>query len=228
MQKFKKNKKILLILLVSIIVITVATSAAYMLMNILPSINDPQRMGVITDKLVLSYTDCADDNRFHCENINKNLGLGESVVKTFQIKNESKSKMTYTLYFKHLQNTFKNDELVYKIENIDTGEVLIDTKPVPYREVKTANVKIKENLQIEGKTTQNYKMTVTFLNKDYNQNENLNAKYSIKLSIIPSDQRLTESISNELMRVANNYNEKIWQHRADIKKIVFEDTLNPK
>ncbi len=228
MQKFKKNKKILLVLLVSIVVITLATSTAYMLMNILPSINDPQKMGVTTDKLVLSYTDCADNNRFHCENINKDLGLGESVVKTFQIKNESKSKMTYTLYFKHLQNTFKNDELVYKIENIDTGEVLIDTTPVPYRELKTANVVIKKNQVIEGKTTQNYKMTVTFLNKDYNQNENLSAKYSIKLSIVLANQRLTESISNELMKVTSNYNEKIWQHKGDIKKIVFEDTLNPK
>ncbi len=185
-------------------------------------------MGVTTDKLILTYTDCAAENQFHCENINKDLSLGESIVKTFQIKNESKSKITYTLYFKHLQNTFKNDELIYKIENIDTGKALIDTTPVPFREVKTANIAIKESIEIEGKTTQNYRMTVTFLNKDYNQNENLNAKYSIKLSIVPSDQKLTESISNELMRVTSSYNEKIWQHRADIKKIVFEDTLNPK
>ncbi len=224
----EKNKKTLIVLLVSIVVVTITTSTAYMLMNILPDINDPQKMGVTTDKLVLSYTDCADNNRFHCENINKDLSLGESVVKTFQIKNESNNKMTYTLYFKHLQNTFKNDELIYKIENIDTGEIFLDTTPIPYREVKTANVTIKENIEIEGNTTQNYRMTVTFLDKNTNQNENLNAKYSIKLSIIPSNQELTESISNELMRVSWDYNEKMWQHKADIKKIVFEDSLASK
>jgi len=196
--------------------------------DILPSLNDPLNIGANTDNLTLIYADCADDNPFHCENINKDLSLGESVEKTFQIKNESNRELSYTLYFKHLQNTFKNDELVYKIENIDTGEVLIDTTPVPYREVKTANVTIKNSIEIEGNTTQNYKMTVAFLNKDHNQNANLNAKYSIKLSIIPSDQELTESISNELIRVNSDYNEKIWQHKADIKKIIFEDTLNPK
>ena len=223
-----KNKKTLLAILISIIVISLAVSTAYLLTDILPSLNDPLNIGASTDKLTLIYTDCADDNPFHCENINKDLSLGESVVKTFQIKNESNRKLSYTLYFKHLQNTFKNDELVYKIENIDTGEVLIDTTPIPYREVKTANVTIKNSIEIEGKTTQNYRMTVTFLNKDYNQNDNLNAKYSIKLSIIPSDQKLTETISNELIRVNSDYNEKIWQHKADIKKIIFEDAFNPK
>jgi len=224
----KKNKKILLVLLVSIIVITIATSTAYLITNILPSINDPQNVGVTTEKLTLIYQDCADDNRFQCENINKDLNLGESVIKTFQVKNESKKNITYTLYFKQLLNTFKNDELVYKIENIDTAETLLDTTPVPYREFKTANVVIKSDIDIQGNTTQNYRVTVTLLNNDYNQNENLFAKYSIKMSIVPKGTSLTESISNELMLVKYNNDEKIWQHKADIKRIVFEDTLATK
>jgi len=233
----KNRKKIVLIVLVSIIVISLAISTAYLMTDILPSLNDPLNIGANTDNLTLIYADCADDNPFHCENINKDLSLGESVEKTFQIKNESNRKMSYTLYFKHLQNTFKSDELVYKIENLDTGEILTDTTPVPYREVKTANVTIKNSIEIEGNTTQNYKMTVIFLNKGYNQNENLNAKYSIKLSIVPSDTVLSESISNELMATQfrydseageNVFKEGIWQHNKEIKKIIFEDTLNPK
>ena len=91
----------------------------------------------------------------------------------------------FDLYFKELLNTFTNDELVYKIENLDTGEELVPTTAVPQSETTSEMIKVKEQIFIEKDATQKFRLTVTFIQKSDNQNENLDASYSIKLSIKP-------------------------------------------
>ena len=107
-------------------------------------------------------------------------------MKTFKIKNDSLGNSSFDLYFKELQNTFKNGALVYKIENIDTNEELVPETEVPESLEKSEKISIKKSIPIAKDQTQNYRMTITFKSIDANQNENLNAVYSIKLSILPS------------------------------------------
>lgn len=185
MDKSKSNIriKVIGIIIFSAIVITLTLTFAYL--ELIPDNSKKTNIsGTTADKLKLTYTDCANTNQEDCANISKNLNVGESVIKTFQIKNEASTNLNYNLYFNQLQNSFKNEELVYKIENIDTGEILIDTSPVPYHKFPVADITIKENIPIEKETTHNYKMTITFLNTDYMQTENMNAIYSIKLSML--------------------------------------------
>lgn len=185
--KNNKNKVSLITIVASVIVITLTLTYAFLSTEIPPFTNEPTNIvGNTAEGLYLTYTDCADSDEESCSNISKNLGLGESVVKTFKIKNDSLGNSSFDLYFKELQNTFKNGALVYKIENIDTNEELVPETEVPESLEKSEKISIKKSIPIAKDQTQNYRMTITFKSIDANQNENLNAVYSIKLSILPS------------------------------------------
>lgn len=179
----KQDKISLVVIIISIIVITVTLSYGFLLTDIPAITNNPANVTATTEKLRLTYIDCTEPSVEDCGDISASLGLNESITKNFQVKNEATSSLNFSLYFKELQNTFEDDELVYKVENVDTGDILVDTTPVPYHETKTNGVLIKENIAIAADTTVNYKITLTFLKKDENQNKNLDANYLVKLSI---------------------------------------------
>lgn len=187
-EKNNKNKVSLITIVISVIVISITLTYAFLKTEIPPFVNEPASFSATTAKgLYLTFTDCADENEENCGNITKNLGLGESVVKTFKIKNDTLGNTSYNLYFKELQNTFKNGELIYKIENAVTNEELIAETDVPYSQGKSENVPIKSAIPIAKDDSQTYKMTITFKNKIENQNENLDAQYFIKLAISPNN-----------------------------------------
>lgn len=184
--KNNEKKISLLTITISIIVITMSLTYAFLETEIPPFINDETKTKVTTaDKLYLTYTDCVEESQSDCANISKDLTLGESITKSFQIKNDTLQDAYFDLYFKELLNTFTNDELVYKIENLDTGEELVPTTAVPQSETTSEMIKVKEQIFIEKDATQKFRLTVTFIQKSDNQNENLDANYSIKLSIKP-------------------------------------------
>lgn len=135
------------------------------------------------NNLKLIYKDCNSSNEESCSSINKDLEPGESVEKIFEVTNTSPRDLSFNLYFKELFNSFLNDDLVYKIENTTTNEVLVAETPLRFSELKLYDLIIKQDINIKANSTDQYKLTVTFLNKEENQNYNLDASYSLKLTI---------------------------------------------
>ncbi len=182
-------------------------------------------------KLVFDECNNGDDN---CTSISKNLKIGESISKTFSISNEAPyDSLKYTLYFKELVNTFKNEELVFKLESLDDGKVIVQEMSVPYREYVDINIPFTEEIEIKKGEVQKYKITVTFLSKDYNQVENQDAEYYMtigftetkreKIASVNSYPRTytpdfkKESISDEgLYEGADNYG-RTYYYRGDVK-----------
>ena len=111
----KKRDKILKLIL-SMIVILLITTITYAYYSIFVSNDNAQTSTVTSANISLTYTDCADTNVEDCANITASLKPGDSVTKTFQIENTGTGLASFNLYFTKIKNTFKNNELVYKIE----------------------------------------------------------------------------------------------------------------
>ena len=138
-----------------------------------------------TASLSLTYTDCAASKQLDCNNITASLEPGESVEKTFQVKNTGNGPVDYFLYFGELLNTFKNDELVYTLTDMSNNSIEVNNAPV--RKINATNIPVSDTMSIDVGITKNYKLTITFLNKDYDQSANANAKFSLKLKISESE-----------------------------------------
>ena len=174
-----KKKSILVSLLVTIGVLsTLAFSYAFVRLN---ANIENQKVSASSAELLLIYDECDTSGEDGCSTINKDLKVGESFTKKFSIQNDGSVNLTSHLYFTKLQNTFKNDELIYQIRNSDTLE-LIDSGVVPYAETLKENILITD-LNIQANTTNNYEMTITFISINDDQNYNLEASYYIKLGI---------------------------------------------
>lgn len=183
-----QNKITMRILIIStIVVLAIGSSFAFLLARKAINLGKTEDMetSLATAKdLKLSFSDCLDGEE--CNSITQDLGLGESAIKEFKIENNSTYNLKYVLYFQELFNTFKNDELVYKIENIDTDEVVIDENPIPYRESLDFNIPITKEISIKKNETHKYRMTIKFKNMPYDQSENMDAEYRFVLGFSES------------------------------------------
>ena len=178
----KKRERVLKLIL-SMIIVLLITTITYAFYSIFVS-NENAQVGEVTSATIsLTYTDCADTNAKDCANITASLKPGDSVTKTFQIENTGTGTANYDLYFTKIQNTFKNNDLVYKIEDLDTGEIYMEETPVPYFESMSYNQTIKSSTIGVGEVKK-YKMTITFLNRAIDQSDNLNASFSLTLGLV--------------------------------------------
>jgi len=203
----KKNKNIFQFIMIAVslgvVLFGIGLTRAFMDSN--TSENTDQKVSIKTpENVVLTYTDCASSNVEHCAAISASLSPGDSVTKTFEITNDTRYNAEYTLYFQELYNTFKNNDLVYKIENIETGAVLVEETPIPEFASLTRD-QIALTKTINENTSEELKMTITFKNRDYSQNENLNAKIELKLSILKSEKNPVELITANVHEELPNF-----------------------
>jgi len=206
--KETKTKITLSVLIISsVLLVVVGSSLAYLSSNsgvIREGKREFKDVDTTTIKdLKLIFSDCKDSEST-CKEINKDLALGESVSKDFKITNSSAYDLKYTLFFGDILNNFKNDELVYKLESLSTGKVLVE-KPLPYREYMDIDVPILEDIEIKVDEVQNYRITVTFLNKDYNQNENWDAEYYFTVNFIESNREKVPGVNQYARLSTPNY-----------------------
>ena len=78
-------------------------------------------------------------------------------------------------------STFVNEELVYKLEDLTSNEVIVEETVVPNG--TNDGLPLKNSLVARVGTTVLYKLTITYLDKDYNQTANRNAEFSMKVGI---------------------------------------------
>ena len=168
-----KNKKILILSIIGsllLVSIAIASSYAYFVANV--SGNKDTNNVVITNGVMsLEYKD-GDEISL------ANAVPGNSVTKTFTVKNTGNVATNYTIYFSELSNKFVDKtDLVYTLTSSDGG------KNVAQTQVPSKNDAMVSNYAIEAGKTHTYTLTITFLNKDENQNDNMNVSFRTKIGI---------------------------------------------
>ncbi|CDA59911.1 conserved domain protein [Clostridium sp. CAG:524] len=118
---------------------------------------------------------------------------GDFVTKTFTVENIGTKKVSYNIVWNNLINTINNYDLQldmkcksYKDYNtsskVESGECSSFYKAVPYTET-SINKDIKRNNEIDIGITHEYTVTITFKNRPYLQNDNLNKSFSGKIDL---------------------------------------------
>ena len=168
-----KDKKIIILSIVGVLLlvsIVVATSYAYFVANVSGN-KDTNNVVVTNGVMSLEYSDGDEINL-------ANAIPGSSVSKTFTVKNTGNVSTNYTIYFSELSNKFVDKtDLVYTLTSSDGG------KNVAQTQVPSTNDAMVSNYAIDAGKTHTYTLTITFLNKDENQNDNMGVTFSTKVSI---------------------------------------------
>ena len=168
-----KDKKIIILSIVGVLLlvsIVVATSYAYFTANVTGN-KDTNNVVVTNGVMALEYKD-GDEITL------ANAVPGNSVTKTFTVKNTGNVATNYTIYFSELSNKFVDKtDLVYTLTSSDGGKNVVQTQ------VPSKNEAMVSNYAIEAGKTHTYTLTITFLNKDENQNDNMNVSFTTKIGI---------------------------------------------
>ena len=168
-----KDKKILILSIVGVLMlvsIVVATSYAYFVANVSGN-KDTNNVVVTNGVMSLEYKDGDEINL-------ANAIPGNSVTKTFTVKNTGNVATNYTIYFSELSNKFVDKtDLVYTLTSSDGGKNFAQTQ------VPSTNEAMISNYAIDAGKTHTYTLTITFLDKDENQDDNQNVSFSTKVTI---------------------------------------------
>ena len=168
-----KDKKIIILSIVGVLLlvsIVVATSYAYFTANVSGN-KDANNVVVTNGVMALEYKDGDAINL-------ANAIPGNSVIKTFTVKNTGNVATNYTIYFSELSNKFVDKtDLVYTLTSSDGG------KNVAQTQVPSTNAAMVSNYAIDAGKTHTYTLTITFLDKDENQNDNMGVSFSTKVTI---------------------------------------------
>ncbi len=222
------NKKgILLVIALATLLVIGGISFAYTWADKLT--NEPLDVLASTATLKLRYNDCANEDVSTCGDITADLAPGESISKTFEVKNVGTLDATYDIYFRELENTFKNSDLVYTLEDLTNDKVIVSERVIPMGTKN--NILIKRDLLSPVGSTVRYKLTVTFLNREYDQSENMDAEFSLKLKIGELQSTAKSMMMSRIVGEGDDMSlseEGLWSHYENVEKIVFEDSLTPK
>ena len=166
-----KDKKILILSIVGVLMlVSIATSYAYFVANVAGN-KDTNNVVITNGVMVLEYTD-GDEITL------ANAVPGNSVSKTFTVKNTGNVATNYTIYFSELSNKFVDKtDLVYTLTSSDGG------KSVAQTQVPSTNEAMVSNYAIDAGKTHTYTLTITFLEKDENQDDNQKVSFSTKVTI---------------------------------------------
>ena len=168
-----KDKKIIILSIVGVLLLaSIGVAVSYAYFNASVSGNPTTNNVVVTNGVMaLEYKD-GDEITL------ANAVPGNSVTKTFTVKNTGNVATNYTIYFSELSNKFVDKtDLVYTLTSSDGG------KNVAQTQVPSKNEAMVSNYAIDAGKTHTYNLTITFLDKDENQDDNQNVSFSTKVSI---------------------------------------------
>ena len=168
-----KDKKIIILSIVGVLLLaSIGVAVSYAYFNASVSGNPTTNNVVVTNGVMaLEYKDGDEINL-------ANAIPGSSVSKTFTVKNTGNVSTNYTIYFSELSNKFVDKtDLVYTLTSSDGG------KNVAQTQVPSKNDAMVSNYAIDAGKTHTYTLTITFLDKDANQDDNQGVSFSTKVSI---------------------------------------------
>ena len=183
----KNNMKIIKIILILLVITSVfgviGFTYSYFSLEIEGT---PKDVVMNTGDLRLEYL---DDTKLSLENALP----GDSITKKIIVKNVGTKEVSYNIAWKDLINqinyfdlhldmkckSYKNYE---ESSQVEYGECKSFYKAIPYTETKISK-DIKRDIAIEAGVTHVYELTITFLSRNYSQDENLNKNFSGKIEL---------------------------------------------
>ncbi len=183
----KNNRVIIKLILILLVIISVLGVVGFTYSYFSLEVEgEPKDIVMNTGDLRLEYL---DDTKLSLE---KALP-GDSITKKIIVKNVGTKLVSYNLVWANLINTIDNADLhidfkcrSYKNYGESNQEEYDDCKDfynsVPYTETKLNKV-IRKDIEIDTKITQEYVITITFLNRPYSQNYNLNKSFNGTINI---------------------------------------------
>ena len=112
----------------------------------------------------------------------QNMIPGDSITKSFSVTNTSNQALAYDIYLSEIFNNFADkSDLVYRINSTDGGYNTLSDTEVP-SEVGLQS-KIIDSHVINAGDTQHYTLTIKFLSKNKNQDNNKGKSFSAKIQI---------------------------------------------
>ena len=173
----------IIVLVVTFMCGVISFSYAYFSLKIDGSSKD---IVLSTGDLRLKYTDVSTLSL-------ENALPGDSITKTLIVENIGTKDTSYNIIWKDLINQINYFDLHLDMKcksyknygesnQEEYGECKSFYKAVPYTETKI-NKDIKRDIEIEVGVTQVYELTITFLNRNYSQNENKNKTFSGEIEL---------------------------------------------
>ena len=134
-----------------------------------------------------------------------NAYTGESISKTFTVKNTGDVDVYYNVVLENVVNNFEvPDELVYTIT--ETGGNASRTQTA----IPTTDSTLLSDIKITSGDTHYYVMQIKFLEKDTDQSYNMNKTFSSNINIVPSSNSgslknlSADTLSYKLVNVAKS------------------------
>ncbi len=153
------KKKYLIIGIVAMLLVTIGFSAAYWTAQIM---GDGKDMVVETDELKIIFTD--------------QTSITEDTVvpnwetsKEFTVENRSGGDYYFDILIENFINTFETDSLQYRITS-DNGYSMSNFEPIP-KSKTSSTTKLADNIKIEDKVIQKYKIEFKYLDSTDPQTE---------------------------------------------------------
>ena len=208
-------------IILSVLIISGSISYAFFTASI--THNNQEAMVVEAGNMRLTYTDGTDNIAL------ENALPGASATKTFSVENTGDVDTTYALYFTDLLNTFNDKtDLAYTLTSTEANVNKSQTQVPSISDTLVSDILISPN------EIHHYTLTITFLNKNTNQNNNqgkiFNAKIGVnEMNYYPvADLIMGSDFNSELKKLANPTltNVNLYTHDSYIYSISMANTLD--
>ena len=157
-------------IILSVLIISGSISYAFFTASI--THNNQEAMVITSGNMRLTYDDGNDNISL------ENALPGTTITKQFSVENTGDITTTYGIFFSELLNTFiDQSDLVY---TLSSTEASID---ISESQLPDTSDEIISNIVIFPTDKHNYTLTIKFLNKDEDQNDNQGKKFQTKIGI---------------------------------------------
>ncbi len=179
MDKEKNNTKLIITFAVSIVllILIVAGGTYSFYTNKMETTNpDNNKTNVNTNKLEFQIVDGTLKG--------SNLIPGDTITKTFQIKNTGNVEGTFSLVWQSVVNNFINkQDLIVTLEE-EENQIISESQNQVLPDTTTTQSIIKNDLKIAPGTTKNYTLTIIYKNTDLDQSADMGKNISAVIDML--------------------------------------------
>lgn len=174
----EKNTKLIIGLVISIIILIIVISVgtySFYTATLRTTNDDQNTLQNSTAKIefVLSDGSLTGDN----------LIPGDTITKTFQVKNNGTIDGTFKIMWDSVNNTFVNKQDLIVTLADDEGTIIADTDNQVVPDSTTTATILKDNLKIGVGETKNYTLTITYRNTEEDQTADMGKSISATIKL---------------------------------------------